>query len=993
MIRRTVISLLFVFAASGAYAIRPSEPEASLLRGQELFSRGRWSDARHEFVKVRDMIPSSGLGLRETADYHIAMCGLQLDRPDAERGAYLFMETYPASMHENDLRFALALYYCMREDFDAALREFDAVDYLLLDAADRERYDFRVGYIEFLHDSYDDAYDLFSRIERDSEYYDSALYYRAYIEYSRGNYAVAKQMFGQLLESESYAELAPYYLLQIEYKEGNYPYVVKNGSILAEKSSSAQRIELQRLMAEAYFRMNNYRKAAETMQEYAASGGVMEREENYILGYSLYRTAVYNAASDALQLVCGPDDALTRNASYHLADCYLKLGDKRRAADAFAMAVGDNADDSIAEDALFNYGKLKYELGGGTFNEAINVLTRYIDRYPDTARTSEARELLVAAYFNSDNYEGAYNAIKAIPDPDSNIRAALQKITYFRGLESYSHGDIDRAESLLQESVSVGISPKYGALGLFWLGEIAYGKGDSRRAEEYYRKYLDRAPKSEREYKMALYNLGYACLAQDDITAARRSFSSFLSVYKNADRYYADALNRRGDTEYAGRDYSAAAESYARAARVESVERYYAQYQRAIVLGLLGRTPQKTEALKSIIAADRGDYVDDAAYELGRTYLVQEKYSEGAAALEPFVEKYPGSPYHTQALLDLGLAYFNMGERQRSLSCYERVVAKDPQTSEARDALRGIREIYVDSGNVDGYFDYAAAAGVECDTSNMMRDSLTFESARKIYMTGDAASAVAPLEKYVSGFPKGYYMDDALYYLSDCYIKNGDNGKAVSSLEMLAGRPSGKYAVATLSHLGRIAFAEGQYDTAAKAYRRLYDAETAPQAKADAMTGYVRSVVACGDDDAVLAAADDVLSHADAGAVACREAAFVKAGILKKRGDNAAATELYRTLGKDVKSAEGAQSAYEVIASEYAAGHFDEAENLIYAFADANTPYAYWLGKSFLLLGDIYRARNDLFQARATYQSIVDGYSVPTDGLIDEARERIRNIN
>ncbi len=48
----------------------------------------------------------------------------------------------------------------------------------------------------------------------------------------------------------------------------------------------------------------------------------------------------------------------------------------------------------IAEDALFNYGKLQYELGGGVFNEAINVLGRYLERYPDSPRADEARELL-----------------------------------------------------------------------------------------------------------------------------------------------------------------------------------------------------------------------------------------------------------------------------------------------------------------------------------------------------------------------------------------------------------------------------------------------------------------------------------------------------------------------------------------------------------------------------------------------------------------------
>ncbi|MBR2332734.1 MAG: hypothetical protein IKA60_00170 [Rikenellaceae bacterium] len=52
----------------------------------------------------------------------------------------------------------------------------------------------------------------------------------------------------------------------------------------------------------------------------------------------------------------------------------------------------------------------------------------------------------------------------------------------------------------------------------------------------------------------------------------------------------------------------------------------------------------------------------------------------------------------------------------------------------------------------------------------------------------------------------------------------------------------------------------------------------------------------------------------------------------------------------------------------------------------------YWLGKAFLLMGDIYAIGGDSFQARATYQSIVDGYSPADDGIIDEAQARIQKL-
>ena len=89
---------------------------------------------------------------------------------------------------------------------------------------------------------------------------------------------------------------------------------------------------------------------------------------------------------------------------------------------AFALAASDDFDQAIREEAMFNYGKLQYELGGGIFNEAITTLDNYIKEFPDSPRINEAREILLAAYFNSRNYNAAYEAkipviFNAVSDP------------------------------------------------------------------------------------------------------------------------------------------------------------------------------------------------------------------------------------------------------------------------------------------------------------------------------------------------------------------------------------------------------------------------------------------------------------------------------------------------------------------------------------------------------------------------------------------------
>lgn len=987
-----LISFMGLAIPAGARAADPSA-QRRIRRGVALFDRGRWSDARHELLRAREGLAAADRRDRQTVDYYLAACAVELGDRDAEAALRTFTERWPASVYGNDVRFSLASYYCMRGNFAAAAEAFDGVDYRALAPRQREQYDIRMGYAEFSAGRYDDAYRYFDRIGPGSEYADHALYYKSYIDYASSRFAPAKQGFRRLASSSAYGPLVPYYLLQLEFMEGNYAYVAAQGEALAAKAAPQHRIELYRVMAESWFHLGEYNKAVACLASFAREGGTPQRNEDYLMGYSLYRTARYTEAEEYLRRASGPDDALTQNASYHLADCYVRRGAKQEAMQAFAMAAGGDYDTAVAEDALFNYGKLQYELGGGVFNEAIHVLTRYTERYPQSPRAPQAHELLIAAYYNSHNYDAAYKALKAYPEPDASLRAALQKIAYFRGLEAFRSGNLAVAKGLLAESAAVGVSPKYNALALFWQGEIAYAEGDYTLAAARYESYLRRAPRTAAEYSFAWYNLGYCRFSQGNPSASDEPFRQFLALHTGADSYRADAWNRLGDAQYAARDFGAAIESYNQAVATGCPEKYYAQYQRAVALGLQQQVLPKIEALKRIVAAGEGPYADDAAYELGRTYIAQEQYAEGARVLERFVADYPQSPLHTEALSGLGLAFLNLGDRAKSLRYYDQVVAAAPQSAEAKGALEGIRDIYVSQGDVDAYFAYVDKAGLESDVTVVARDSLTFAAARQLYVGGKHAEAARALQHYTETYPKGYYMTDALYFLGDSYLRLGDSDRAIDALQALADRGSSSYAATALHRLAELTWEAKRYDQAAAAYRQLYDAVSAPTEREAAMTGYVRATLAGADPAKVAPLAADVAARPDAGAVAVRESQFAWAEQLRGQDKWKEAVKVYRKLAGEVQSAEGAAAGYYVLQDTFDAGDPAKAEKAVFAYIDRNTPHAYWLAKAYLLLGDVYAAKGDAFQARATWQSVADGYSPADDGIVAEARGRIAELN
>ena len=983
--------LVLVFSA-GVMAQDVNALRRHLDKGVELFDAGRYKAARSELEKAKDFLSADTRSEAMQIDYLLAVCAGRIDDANALDQLRAFQQEYPGSVYSNEVRFAIADRLYQNGEYDEAVREYTAVDNYALPTSYQDEYNFKRGHSFFMLGDNVNSYASFRQVGPDSEYTPHAKYYIAYIEYVNGDYAVAKEGFEELVNHPAYEKIVPFYLLQIEYLQGNYDYVLREGDALMNSVSGERQADIARIMAETWFIDGDYGKSIAYMDVYQRAGGEMGREENYLLGFSQYMSNDISLAIASLSKAAGPDDQLTQNAAYHLGAAYLRAGDKRGAMQAFSMASSSDYNPAIQEDALFNYGKLQYELGGGVFNEAINILNRYISEYPDSERTPQAREYLISAYYNSNNYDAAYEAIKLVPDPDNNIRAAYQKIAYFRALDYYNKGDYETAYQMLDESLANRFNAKYTALTQFWKAEILYRNGDYRAAIPLFREYLSLAPATEAEYAMAQYDLGYSYFNMQQWGEAKTWFDRFLRSYSNRDSYRADALNRVGDIHYANREFQQALDNYNMAAAIGTSEKFYSRYSSAVTMGLMGNVDGKIDALTKIIADNQGDFVDDAVFELGNTYIGRERYNDASAQMLKYIELYPNGEHYLSALSQLGLIYQNLGDNASALRYYKMVVDKAPSSPQARAAMIPVRSIYVDMNDVDSYFDFATASGMETDVRAVERDSLAYTAAERVYLSGDVSRGADAMRDYVAKYPRGAFRPNALYYLADCYVKMGDNDKAIDQLSTLSSMYYNSFTVRGLEKLSSLSYAEKRYAQAAAAYKALAETAVNPETVGKAWGGYLNSTKAIGDDAQILSAANTVLNASGVQSDVVKQAKSLKAGILMRGGDKEGAMALYRELAGESSTVEGAEATYYVIESLFDAGRLDEAEEAILDFADQNTPHSYWLGKAFLVLGDIYVKKGDNFQARATLQSIVDGYTPDDDGIVDAARQRINEL-
>jgi len=981
-------ALLLLAAPVSQIEAAPREAQSHYDKGIALYEKQKYSAAQTEFEKAARGAGADDVGFSERAAYYIALCAAEMRQGNAREMLDRFILEYPGSIYANDIRFSLGTLLHEEGDYQAAYAQYQQVDPYELDFSRFDEYNFRTGYAAYMCGDTDKAYGYFKNCNTDPQYKPHATYYIAYIDYSRGDLQAAKREFASIADNPAYEPIIPFYLLQIEFRENNYDYVVANGIPLLAKATEARQQEISRIVSEAYFHLGDYPKALAYMDNYAKLGGEMGREELYLAGYCNYVDRDYPKAIDRLTQVASGGDELAQNASFHLGDAYQQMGDKKKAMSAFALAASDDFDQAIREEAMFNYGKLQYELGGGIFNEAITTLDNYIKEFPDSPRINEAREILLAAYFNSRNYNAAYEAIRQLPDPDNNVKMALQKIAYFRALECFEAGDYDRTLELLDVADANRYTAKYTALTKFWRAETYVRKGDYAKAQPLYEAYVALSPSNERENRMAQYNLGYCYFNAKQWDKAAARFNSFLNAYPAKDDLRADAFNRLGDIAFAQREYYKAIENYDKAISLSTVGADYARFQRAVMLGLVDKYDRKVESLIAIIGDGKSDYVDDAMFELGRTYVRRERFNDGAAVLKRLVDGYPQSPFAVSALSELGLIYQNLGKNDEALKYYKKVVDNYPSSPQVKDAMIGIKNIYVDKNDVDTYFAFAKQSGIETNVTVVERDSLSFMAANRVYQSRDYTRALPLMDNYLRQYPQGVYRADALYALGDCSLQAGNRAGALAAFEEVGNMPSNRYQSLALQKAAAMQMEDKNYAAAAESYKRLSVIAPQKNVASEALDGYLKAVVASGDMTAAGNAADEVLASSHLTDDLAHTANFLKGRALQAAGDDNGALAHYRKM-IDARTRDAAEARYQIVSILFKQNKLKEAEKEVFAFSEKNLPYEYWMGKAFLILGDIYVKQNDAFQAKATYKSIVDGYSDKNDGVVAEAQQKM----
>ena len=968
---------------------------AELHQAKELYLKNKFIAAQNQFTSIADK-SEKGTEINSEATFYQALCALKLESGNGQELMQDFVDNNSESPYANRAWFELGNTLFNNNRFPQMLRAYQNLKTNSLSKEEQSKVTYQKGYANFQSENYVAAEREFVRIkDSKSKMAAPAKYYWAHIQYLNEKYETALQVFEELKSNQAFASVVPYYISQIYYKQEKYEQVVEYAIPLMETADKQNRAAIAKILGNSYFHLNKYSEAIPYFEDYFQESQSRQPDENYMMGYCYHVTQQYHKATEPLEIASQGKDELAQNAYYHLADCYIKTNDKGKARVAFESASGMDFNESIKEDALFNYAKITYELSYSPFNETIKAFDEYIALYPNSERNDAAYDYLVKVYMSTNNYQEAITSIEKIQVKNASINKAWQRVTFYRGLELINNLEYQSALENFNQSLANGnYDQSLKAAATFWKAESHYRMNNYDQAIIGYNQFI-RSPGADarNEYQIVPYNLAYAYFKLKEYEQAAKAFNQYISDNKgNNDDKLGDAYNRLADCYYIDRDYTNAIHNYQQSYDLRTYDSDYALFQLAQCFGLQKEPALKISQLRNLLENfPKSAFADDALYELGRTFERTNDSKSAISYYENILKEHPQSSYQPKALLQLGLIYFNQSEYNKSLRYYKQVAEDHPNSEETQSALLGIKNNYVELNNVDAYFSYANKLGSGTRVSVSEQDSLTYLSAEKLVMNSDS-KARAQLERYLEQYPSGSFSMNAHFYLAENKYASGEYSSALSDYEHVLDKSDNIFTEAALAKAAELQYNSADYAKALPYFERLEKISNTKWNLLKARAGKMRCYYDQADYKSCIDAATILLSSDKLTDEMKREANFKLSKSYYLTNSYEKALPLLGELAEDTKSEEGAESKYlltEILVSQ---NKLDDAESEVMDFISKNTPHQYWLAKSFILLADIYLNKGDEFQAKHTIKSIVENYPVDDDGILETAKAKLQHL-
>jgi len=946
-----------------------------------LYNNDDYAAAQFIFNKLDNSVDKTS-EIKANIAYYKAFSAIKLNQYGAVGDLNFFVEQYPTNLKSITAYLKAGNYYFKKEQYYNALKWYYKVGFNNLTIEQQEALQFNKGYSLLSIKKYKLAKTYFSKLLNSKNYADKSKYYYGYLAYVDNDYENANKYLSKVTYNKTYAKNISYYLADINFKMGHFNKAINIAIPLLKKVSPETIPILSKIIGESYFNLKKYDVSIPYLLKYKGKNGKWNNTDYYQLGYAFYQQNDYQNAISWFNKIVNGNDAVAQNASYYLADCYLKTNNKLAALNAFRKASKMNFNVKIKEQAFYNYAKLGYEIGN-PYNNVAQVFINYLKAYPNGAASTEINKLLINAFMRSKDYKGALAYYKNAKDA-TQIKT-YQKAAYFYGVQLFLDANYKAAIGNLNKALTVKLDNTMHNLSLFWRGESYY------RLSSYYKALSDFKSIKNLNIDGLNYNIGYTYFKLKNYQNATVYFKKVIDKNMSDKGRISDSYLRLGDSYYALSNYAKAITTYNKAILKNKTNIDYALYKTAKSYGLINDNTNKIKVLQTLINNySDSNLFDKALFELGDTYLKLGKNKSAIKTYNNLINNNNRSTFRAKALLKEGLIYNNQNNPTKALEIYKRLVKDFNNAPESRQAVKNAKEIYSQLGELDKYEAWTKNLSFVTETDNTL-DKAMYNSAENFYLQSNFTKAATAFYKYLKRFPNGTYVLEANYYIAISYISTNQSQKAISPFKFVINQPDNNFTEQALIKLTLFYLEESKWDNAMPLLSRLEKLTQNNQNKLFAQSNLMKVYFAKNSYKQAINYADKVLSYPSLKSNIKSDAQVIIARSAFKTNNLAKAEIAYKEVDKFATGKLKAEAIYYNALFKFNKKQYKASNKVIQNLASNYAAYRYFGAKGLLIMAQNFYGLKDAYQATYILESVLKNFKDYPD-VITRAKTLLKII-
>jgi tetratricopeptide (TPR) repeat protein len=215
-------------------------------------------------------------------------------------------------------------------------------------------------------------------------------------------------------------------------------------------------------------------------------------------------------------------------------------------------------------------------------------------------------------------------------------------------------------------------------------------------------------------------------------------------------------------------------------------------------------------------------------------------------------------------------------------------------------------------------------------------------------------------------------------------------------IEYIINQSDNDYTDNALLLIARMDYDESSYASSAKHYERLLNITENQNIITEATEGCMKSYYFDKQYDKAIEKANQLISIQDINDNQKKQANYILGKSYFDKKDYAEALK-YFDVCSDIDNTEtGAECAYLSAICLYNTKQYDDAEEKVFFVSDKFGNYINWTARSFIVLSDVYVAKDNIFQAKETLKSVIENY--PEDEtdykeIVGKAKEKLNIID